>query len=125
MSAPSGRNGSAIRNIGSMPYWLLVVAGLGMFLGLRRQVGPVPAASLAARRDGRADAGQRPDPRGHDGRRRRLPRRPVFSAVHAEVLLTIAYTGGITLFVAATIAVVDDRHQEGAGLFDVSASSAT
>ena len=41
----------------------------------RRQVGSVPAAHLAARRHGRPHAGLRADPRGDDGRRRRLPRR--------------------------------------------------
>ena len=41
-----------------------------------RQVGPAAAADLAARRHGRPDAGQRPDPRRHDGDRRRLPDRP-------------------------------------------------
>ncbi len=46
-----------------------------------RQVGPVPAARLAARRHGRPDAGQRPHPRGHDGDGRRLPRRPLHAAV--------------------------------------------
>ena len=40
------------------------------------QVGPVPAARLAARRDGGPDPGLRPHPRGHDGQRRRLSRRP-------------------------------------------------
>ena len=40
-----------------------------------RQVGSVPAAHVAARRDGRPHAGLGADPRGHDGRRRRLPRR--------------------------------------------------
>jgi hypothetical protein len=37
-----------------------------------RQVGADPAARLAARRHGRPDAGQRADPRGDDGHRRRL-----------------------------------------------------
>ena len=41
-----------------------------------RQVGAVPAAVLARRRDGRPDAGVGADPRGDDGHRRRLPRRP-------------------------------------------------
>ncbi len=40
------------------------------------QVGPAPPADLAARRHGRPLAGQRPDPRGHHGHRRRLPDRP-------------------------------------------------
>ncbi len=38
-----------------------------------RQVGADPAARLAARRDGRPDAGVGADPRRHDGHRRRLP----------------------------------------------------
>ena len=46
-----------------------------------RQVGPVPAARLAARRDGRPDARVGPDPRGDDGDGRRLPRRPLHAAV--------------------------------------------
>ena len=37
-----------------------------------REVRPVPAACLAARRDGRPDARQRPDPCRHDGGGRRL-----------------------------------------------------
>ena len=48
-----------------------------------RQVGAVPAARLAARRDGRPDAGQRPDPRGDDGDGRRLPGGPLHAAVRA------------------------------------------
>ena len=39
------------------------------------EVGADPAADLAAGRDGRPDAGQRPDPRRDDGHRRRLPDR--------------------------------------------------
>ena len=41
-----------------------------------RQERPVPAAHLAARRHGRSHAGVGADPRGHDGGRRRVPRRP-------------------------------------------------
>src|SRR5438309_24337 len=37
-----------------------------------RQVGAASAADVAARRDGRPDARQRPDPRGDDGDRGRL-----------------------------------------------------
>ena len=40
------------------------------------EVGAAPAAHLASRRDGGPDPGQRADPRGHDGHRRRLPARP-------------------------------------------------
>ncbi len=46
-----------------------------------RQERPVPAARLAARRDGRPHAGQRLDPRGDDGHGRRLPGRPLHAAV--------------------------------------------
>ena len=45
-----------------------------------RQERPVPAARLAARRDGRPHAGQRLDPRGHDGHGGRVPDRPLHAA---------------------------------------------
>ena len=48
-----------------------------------RQVGAVPAARLAAGRDGGPDAGVGADPRGDDGRRRRVSRRPHAPAVRA------------------------------------------
>ena len=60
-----------------MPYWMLVAGRPRHLPRLRRQVGAVPAARLAARRDGRPDAGQRPHPRRHDGGGRRLPRGPL------------------------------------------------
>ncbi len=44
-----------------------------------RQERPVPAALLAAGRDGRPHPDQRADPRGHDGRRGHLPRRAALS----------------------------------------------
>ena len=50
---------------------------------LHRQVGADPALHLAAGRDGRPDAGLGADPRGHDGDRRRVPRRPDQRAVRA------------------------------------------
>ena len=50
---------------------------------LHRQVGADPALHLAARRHGRPDAGLGPDPRGHDGDRRRLPGRPHQRALRA------------------------------------------
>ena len=49
-----------------------------------RQIGAVPAVCLAARCDGRPDAGQRADPRGHDGDRRRLHDRPLRHAVRRQ-----------------------------------------
>jgi NADH-quinone oxidoreductase subunit L len=91
---------------GSMPYWLLVVAGLGIFLGCVGKSAQFPLQVWLP------DAMEGPT--------------PVSALIHAatmvaagvylvgrcyplftlEVLLTIAYVGGITLFVAATIAVV-------------------
>ena len=70
----SGRRGRP--DSASMPYWLLIVAGLGHLPRLRRQVGAVPAAGLAAGRDGRADARLGAGALGDDGRGRRLSRRP-------------------------------------------------
>ena len=48
---------------------------LGLFAGAVGQVGAVPAARLAPGRDGGPDARLGADPRGDDGRGRRLPRR--------------------------------------------------
>ena len=47
----------------------------------RREVGAVPAARVAARRDGGPHARLGADPRGHDGGRRRLPDRPALPGV--------------------------------------------
>ena len=49
-----------------------------------REVGADPAAHVAARRDGRTDAGQCPDPRGHDGHRGRLSDRAHAPAVRTR-----------------------------------------
>ena len=92
-----------------------------------RQVGAVPAAHLAARRDGRPDAGQRADPRRDDGRRRRLPRGPALRRVparagHAGVLAVDRRDHHARRGAGRA---GPGRHQAGARLLDGRASSPT
>ena len=55
---------------------VVVVDRARVAAGDHRQVGPVPVAHVAPRRDGRPDPGVGAHPRGHDGGRGRVPRRP-------------------------------------------------
>ena len=72
---------------------------------LHRQVGPDPALHLAARRDGRPDAGLRPDPRRHHGHRGRVPGGADQRAVRLAPLSStvVAGIGALTALFAATI----------------------
>ena len=73
------RSPAAVRSI---PHWVLVLAGLGIFAGCVGKSAQFPLARLAPRRDGRPDPRLGPDPRGDDGGRGRLPRRAFLPAVH-------------------------------------------
>ena len=89
------------------------------------EVGPVPAAHLAARRHGRPDAGVGPHPRRHHGRGRRLPDRPPVPGVlrgpqHRRPLASTTWPSSAASppSSAPSLAFVQTRHQEGAGLLD-------
>ncbi len=88
---------------------MIVAICLLLMIGAFAKSAQVPLHTWLAGRDGGPDAGLRPDPRRHDGDRRRLPDR-----AHAPAVRAGADGGGhlgagsaaLTLFFAASVALV-------------------
>jgi NADH-quinone oxidoreductase subunit L len=79
--------------------------------GCDRKIGADSAVRVAARRDGWPDSGQRADPRGDHGHRRRLHGHALvpLSFTHTtEALNIVAIVGLLTAFVAATIGMAQN-----------------
>ncbi len=65
-----------------IPYWVLVIAGLGVFAGCVGKSAQFPLHVWLPDAMAGPTPGLGPDPRGDDGRRRGLSRRPVLPDVH-------------------------------------------
>ena len=99
----------------------LTVPCLLLFIGRDGEIGADSFIRLAAGRDGRADAGERVDSRRDDGDGGRLHGGAVaryLSCVRRLAMLVVAIVGCATALFAATIGLVQTRHQESAGVFD-------
>ena len=84
-----------------------------------RQVGAAAAARLVARRDGRSDPRLRPDPRRHDGDRRRLPGGALARAVRGlRVALTVVAVVGLAGALYGVLLARAVRHEAGARVLD-------
>ena len=79
-----GIQGWALSGEGS--HTVVLWIAIALFIGAIGKSAPVPAAHLASRRDGRADARVVAPPLLDDGRRRRVPRRPPLSGVLGRLL---------------------------------------
>ena len=99
-------------------YWSPRRGRPGHLLRLRGQKRPVPPARLAARRHGRPHARQRLDPRRHDGRRGRLPCRPLLPDLHARGPAGHRHRGHDHALHRRHDRHHRHRHQARAGLFD-------
>lgn len=95
-------------DFGTIPYWLLIVAGIGIFLGCVGKSAQFPLHTWLP------DAMEGPTPVSALIHAATMVAAGVYLVGRAfplftpEVLLVIAYTGAITLFIAATIALVQN-----------------